>query len=185
VLLPLRQPCEAAKDPVQTNPRADNRRPKEVRSWKAEVRTSPYRRRQDSDFGLQHFHHLLVNCVYSCRYRSTHSEATEVSGVPLNRRDPARQSRNRGWSADILVRSNPERIKNSRSSVSQRVNVDCCGQECPRSGLACGSAALGLRGLIGSSLLIAALRLCGFALNTNAIPATTSNRHPRPLRLPL
>ena len=47
-----------------------------------------------------------------------------------------------GRSADILVRSKPERIKNSRSSVSQRVNVDCCGQECPRSGLGCGFAAL-------------------------------------------
>jgi hypothetical protein len=134
VLLPLRQPCEAAKDPVQTNPRADNRRPKEVRSWKAEVRTSPYRRRQDSDFGLQHFHHLLVNCVYSCRYRSTHSEATEVSGVPLNRRDPARQSRNRGWSADILVRSNPRPRAGSPNFVNSLCAPACCGQECPRSG---------------------------------------------------
>ena len=58
-----------------------------------------------------------------------------------------------GRSADILVRSKPERIKNSRSSVSQRVDVDCCGQECPRSSLGCGFAALGLCGLMARQRL--------------------------------
>ena len=41
----------------------------------------------------------------------------------------------KGWSADILVRSKPERADMRRKFQSGGADERCCGQECPRSGL--------------------------------------------------